>query len=99
MKKKISKDQILKNIYKNIDYFNLSLNKKKKIIKKRNYEIIGKKSKLDSLDLVIFFTQLENSFKKEFKINVKLLDIFFSLNEKKKLKDLNSIIKIIEKQK
>ena len=30
MKKKISKDQILKNIYKNIDYFNLSLNKKKK---------------------------------------------------------------------
>ena len=30
MKKKISKDRILKNIYKNIDYFNLSLNKKKK---------------------------------------------------------------------
>ena len=35
MKKKISKDQILKKIYKNIDYFNLSLNKKKNNQKKK----------------------------------------------------------------
>ena len=97
MKKKISKSQIIKNLFKNIDYFNLSLNEKKKIKKKENFYILGKKSKLDSLDLATFFTQLEDSFYKEFKIKIKLLDIFFSFEKKNELSNLKSLVKIIEK--
>lgn len=99
MKKRISKTQIVKNLYKNIDYFNLSLNDKKKIKKKENFYIVGKKSKLDSLDLVTFFTQLEESYYKEFKIRVKLLDIFFSFKNKNELSNLKSLVKILEKYK
>src|SRR6056300_1413851 len=111
MKKKISKSQIIKNLFKNIDYFNLSLNEKKKkkkkknfyfllkkkIKKKENFYILGKKSKLDSLDLATFFTQLEDSFYKEFKIKIIFLDIFFSFEKKNELSNLKSLVKIIEK--
>ena len=72
---------------------------KKKIKKKENFYIVGKKSKLDSLDLVTFFTQLEESYYKEFKIRVKLLDIFFSFKNKNELSNLKSLVKILEKYK
>ncbi len=99
MKKKISRAQIVKNLFKNIDYFNLSLSDKKKIKKRENFDIVGKKSKLDSLDLVTFFTQLEESYYKEFRIKIKLLDIFFSFKDKNELSNLKSLIKILGKYK
>ena len=96
MKKKISKKQIINSVYLCIDSFNKSLNLKKKLKKKIKFEIIGNESKLDSLDLVTFFTKIEDLFYKEFKVKIKLLDEYFNFNNKKKFKTLGDLIKILE---
>lgn len=96
MKKQISKTQIVNSVYLCIENFNKSLNPKKKLKKEIKFEIIGNKSKLDSLDLVTFFTKIEDLFYKKFKIKIRLLDEYFNLNKKKKFKTLGDLIKILE---
>jgi len=61
-----------------INKINLQLSKKNKIIYSKKLCIIGPKSKMDSLIIINFFTELEHSIKKITNKNVNFLnsDIF-----------------------
>ncbi len=67
--------EIVKNSIKKI---NLQLKKKDKIQYDKNFQILGPKSKLDSLIIVNLFIEIENNIKKNTKKDVNLFgDNFF----------------------
>lgn len=87
-----------------IERVNSQLKLKDKIKYEKKFQIIGPKSKLDSLLIVNFFLEIENILKQEFKKNINLLNdnLFEKYSNKKYFilnleKDLEKKIKKIKK--
>jgi hypothetical protein len=80
-----------------IDKFNKTLTLNKKIKKNNNQILLGKKTKLDSLEIVTFFTLIEDEFNKKYNIRVNILEIYFSEKNQNKLKNIENLMKSIKK--